>query len=481
MSFRQGQLSLAFLNCMDILLLFIALAVSIVILYAPGTDLGIGEYSQDFLFTRIRPSNAVLCGSLLIAWHFSFKALGLYQSYRLRKIQDAFSDVVKGVTACAIALLVAAQLGGWKTITLATVVLFCITGIAFVSALRTIVYRTSRSFRRRGVNIKSLLVIGGGPRAQQTVRRISSRSELGYKIIGFVDSAPFGGRSTSDLRWLGSLEDLSRIIDENIVDEAIIALPIKSQYVEIKSSIDCLEEQGIEVHLVSDFFSQKLARVRSTDFFGMPLLSFASTPPFCWKVEVKRIIDLVISAALLLAGTPVLILAAIAVKLESKGPVFFVQERMGHNKRRFRMFKFRTMVQNAESLMKDIEHLNEKDGPIFKITDDPRITRVGKFLRKFSIDELPQLINVLLGDMSLVGPRPLSIRDALKLEISSQKRRFSVRPGLTCLWQISGRSNLSFQQWVDLDLQYIDTWSLKLDCQILFKTIPAVLTGHGAA
>jgi len=183
---------------------------------------------------------------------------------------------------------------------------------------------------------------------------------------------------------------------------------------------------------------------------------------------------------MLIAGMPLLILAALAVKLESKGPVFFVQERMGHNKRRFRMFKFRTMVHNAESLMKDIEHLNEKDGPIFKITDDPRVTRVGKILRKFSIDELPQLLNVLLGDMSLVGPRPLSIRDALNLEVSSQKRRFSVRPGLTCLWQISGRSNLSFEQWVDLDLEYIDRWSLKLDCQILVRTIPAVLTGHGA-
>jgi exopolysaccharide biosynthesis polyprenyl glycosylphosphotransferase len=465
---------------MDLVLLFTALAVSIIILYAPSTELGVAGYSQDFLFTRIKLGNAVLCGALLIAWHFSFKAYGLYQSYRLKKIQDAFLDVTKGVAACSAALLIAAQIGGWESITLATVVLFFVSGIAFVSGLRTVVYRTSRSFRRRGVNIKSLLVIGGGPRAQQMIRRIGSRSELGYKMIGFVDSVPFGDHKLANLNWLGSLEDLPRIIDENVVDEAVIALPIKSQYVEIKSAIDRLEEQGIEVHLVSDFFSQKLAKVRSTDFLGLPLLSFASTPPFCWKTEIKRLIDIVISAAMLIAGMPLLILAALAVKLESKGPVFFVQERMGHNKRRFRMFKFRTMVHNAESLMKDIEHLNEKDGPIFKITDDPRVTRVGKILRKFSIDELPQLLNVLLGDMSLVGPRPLSIRDALNLEVSSQKRRFSVRPGLTCLWQISGRSNLSFEQWVDLDLEYIDRWSLKLDCQILVRTIPAVLTGHGA-
>jgi lipopolysaccharide/colanic/teichoic acid biosynthesis glycosyltransferase len=168
------------------------------------------------------------------------------------------------------------------------------------------------------------------------------------------------------------------------------------------------------------------------------------------------------------------------IKLDSPGSIFFVQERMGYNKRRFRMIKFRTMVADAEARMKDIEHLNEKDGAIFKIKNDPRITPLGKILRKTSLDELPQLINVLLGDMSLVGPRPLSIRDALRLEDAWQKRRFSVRPGLTCLWQVSGRSNLTFEQWMKLDLEYIDHWSLLLDWWILMRTVPAVLTSRGA-
>lgn len=179
-------------------------------------------------------------------------------------------------------------------------------------------------------------------------------------------------------------------------------------------------------------------------------------------------------------GAPIFIVAAIAVKVDSRGPVFFCQERMGHNKRRFTMIKFRTMSIDAESRIDEIAHLNEKDGPIFKIKNDPRVTRVGRFLRKFSIDELPQLINVLIGDMSLVGPRPLSIRDALAMEQSWQKRRFSVKPGMTCLWQISGRSNLDFDQWVELDLEYIDRWSLQLDWMILLKTIPAVIAARGA-
>jgi lipopolysaccharide/colanic/teichoic acid biosynthesis glycosyltransferase len=192
--------------------------------------------------------------------------------------------------------------------------------------------------------------------------------------------------------------------------------------------------------------------------------------------------DLAGALVLLVVTAPLLVLAAIAIKLESAGPVFFIQQRVGLSKRRFRMIKFRTMSADAEVRMKDIEHLNEKSGtPIFKIRNDPRITRVGKWLRKTSVDELPQLFNVLLGDMSIVGPRPLSVRDATRMEKAWQKRRFSVKPGLTCLWQVSGRSNLSFEQWMELDLEYIDRWSLGLDASILLRTIPAILLARGAS
>ena len=187
------------------------------------------------------------------------------------------------------------------------------------------------------------------------------------------------------------------------------------------------------------------------------------------------------ATVLLVLFAPLFFLIAVGIKLDSKGPIVFIQDRIGFNKRRFRMIKFRTMRANAESEMKDLEHLNEKSGPIFKIRNDPRITCVGRWLRKTSIDELPQLVNVLLGDMSIVGPRPLSVRDASRMAQAWQKRRFSVKPGLTCLWQVSGRSNLSFEQWMELDLEYIDRWSLGLDASILLRTIPAIVTTRGAS
>jgi exopolysaccharide biosynthesis polyprenyl glycosylphosphotransferase len=211
------------------------------------------------------------------------------------------------------------------------------------------------------------------------------------------------------------------------------------------------------------------------------LLSLHSAPPVTWRTEIKRMMDICVACSSLLVISPLLAVVAIAIKLDSKGPVLFVQERVGFNKRRFRMFKFRTMCVDAEARMHELEHLNEKSGPIFKITNDPRMTRIGKWLRRTSIDELPQLFNVVLGHMSIVGPRPLSVRDALRMEVAWQKRRFSVKPGLTCLWQVSGRSNLSFEQWMQLDLEYIDRWSLGLDGIILLRTIPAILLARGAS
>lgn len=477
----QGQLSTLALKTADLLLLLFALLLTEIINHAPDSTLGFFGYSVDFLSTRVRMSNAILCGLLLIVWHILFNVRGLYRSHRLRSLRGEFRQVTQASALCAALLLIASEIGGWKTIDLWTVAGFWSFAVILCGGIRFVLRRFLRILRRRGRYLKTLLIIGGGQRGEQFAEMMSERKDLGYRLLGFVDSNPiYQNRCLSGSEWLGTLDDLPKIVAREAIDDVAVALPIKSHYAEIQTVISLLEEQGIAIHLLSDFFPRHLARCQSLEFEGEPFLFFHSAPLFSWRTEVKRLIDLIGSTALLILFAPIFAVVSILIKLDTPGPIFFVQERMGYNKRRFRMIKFRTMVPDAEAKMKEIEHLNEKDGAIFKIKNDPRVTRLGRILRKTSLDELPQLINVLLGDMSLVGPRPLSIRDAMRLEESWQKRRFSVRPGLTCLWQVSGRSNLSFEQWMKLDLEYIDHWSLLLDWWILLKTVPAVLTSRGA-
>jgi exopolysaccharide biosynthesis polyprenyl glycosylphosphotransferase len=212
----------------------------------------------------------------------------------------------------------------------------------------------------------------------------------------------------------------------------------------------------------------------------VPLLTFEPVAQEEWKLLLKRAIDLGLTLAAMPVVLPLMAVVAGAIRLDSPGPVLFKQPRVGQNKRRFVLYKFRTMIEGSERLQGDLEHLNEAQGPIFKIANDPRVTRVGRILRRTSLDELPQLFNVLRGEMSLVGPRPMSLRDVSLFDRGVQRKRFSVRPGITCLWQVSGRSNLPFSKWLELDLWYIEHWSLLLDLKMLLRTIPAVLRGTGA-
>jgi exopolysaccharide biosynthesis polyprenyl glycosylphosphotransferase len=482
MTSRYGQLANFVLKVTDLLLWVFALGLTIVINYQPATHLGVSDYTVDFLSTRIKIANALLLGLLLVVWYVAFNLQGLYRSHRLSSLWEEMTEVGRAVFFASVALLIVAQIGKWRTINFWTATCVGLVALTLIGGTRVLLRMNLRRLRFRGHNLKKLLIIGTGPRAEWFARQITGRSDFGYRVVGYVDTeARFTSKSLSRLQWLGSVADLPRIIANEVIDEVFVTLPIKSQYAQIEASITLLEEQGIMVNLFSDLFPHKLARSRAWEFEGTPLLSLHSAPSISWRTEVKRLLDFTGAVLLLLLLSPLLALAALAIKLESVGPIFFVQERMGHNKRRFRMIKFRTMATDAEARMKDIEHLNEKEGPAFKIRNDPRVTRVGRWLRKMSIDELPQLANVLLGDMSLVGPRPLPIRDVLKMEEAWQKRRFSVKPGLTCLWQVSGRSNLSFEQWMALDLKYIDHWSLGLDGLIVLRTIPAILTARGAS
>ena len=454
-----------------------ALSLTIILNYAEDNY---RDYAITFVTDRVKVTNAVLIGVLLFVWHQAFNLRGLYALTRLHILKEEVREIGFAVLWCAGALLMVAQLGQWPTIKVWEALSFAFFSFLFICNFRLLQQYVFRWFRRRGHNAKTLLLIGGGPRGQQFITRLMERPDLGYRVLGYVDDTDTTG-AFPQLQRLGKLSDLSTIIATEVVDEVVVALPIKSYYEQMESIIALLEEQGITTHLLSNFFQHHQSFQHPARLQGMNFISLHNAPAGGWRTEAKRLFDLLAATVLLILSAPLFVLVALAIRLDSRGPVFFVQERMGYNKRRFQLFKFRTMVVDAEARMKEIEHLNEKEGPIFKITNDPRITRLGRFLRKTSIDELPQLINVLLGDMSLVGPRPLSMRDALGLNAAWQKRRFSVKPGITCLWQVSGRSNLSFKEWMLLDLEYIDRWSLGLDFRILLRTIPAVLTGKGAA
>lgn len=479
MTDRNGSLSNYFLKLSDLSLLLVSLGLTIVHRYSPAEN---PDFVIDYLSERIKVTNALLGVSLVISWHIAFAVQGLYVSHRLRPLRLELKEIGRAVLFSTLALLVGANLGSWPTINLRTVAMFGLLSFGLIGGMRVVLRLNLRRLRRRGHNVKTLLIVGGGSRGRQFAQRVNRRQDLGYRVLGYVDSDPaFAERELEGAPWMGTIENLPRILANEVIDEVAIALPIKSQYMQIEAAVMLLEEQGITTHMLSDLFPQKLARSQPADFDGVPIVSLHSAPLFSWRTEAKRIFDFISASLLLLVSAPFLLLVALAIKLESDGPIFFVQERIGLNKRRFRMLKFRTMQRDAEARMKDIEHLNEKTGPIFKIRNDPRVTTIGRWLRRTSIDELPQLVNVLLGDMSVVGPRPLAVRDALRMEEAWQKRRFSVKPGLTCLWQVSGRSNLSFDQWMQLDLQYIDTWSLELDARILLRTIPAILLARGAS
>jgi exopolysaccharide biosynthesis polyprenyl glycosylphosphotransferase len=261
-----------------------------------------------------------------------------------------------------------------------------------------------------------------------------------------------------------------------------VILSAKHTYFEqVEYIIRACELEGVEVWLIADFFTTQISRTSFDELLSRPLLVFRTTPEASWQSVIKHVMDLVSAFILLILLSPLFLLVAIAIKLTSPGPVFFQQQRSGQNGAPFTLYKFRTMITNAEQFKHELEAMNEMSGPVFKVTNDPRITRTGRWLRRYSLDELPQLFNVLRGEMSLVGPRPLPVDEVKRFSDLAHRRRLSVKPGITCLWQISGRNQIKdFRDWVRLDLEYIDNWSLWLDLKILFRTIPAVFAATGA-
>jgi exopolysaccharide biosynthesis polyprenyl glycosylphosphotransferase len=337
-----------------------------------------------------------------------------------------------------------------------------------------------RAIRKRGYNYRNVLVVGTGSRARQFMSLIKRRGEWGLKVVGVIDedAAP-ACPEVDGHRVLGSLRDAEQILHEHVIDEVVFIIP-HSWFGKIEEVIALCETEGIRVNVAVDVFDRKFAKARQTALEEFLLLQLDRTPIKTWQLFVKGAVDIALSGALLVLLSPVFVLVALATKATSKGPVLWRQTRCGLNGRKFTLYKFRTMVEHAESLLPELRARNEMKGPVFKMADDPRVTPLGRVLRKFSVDELPQLWNVFKRDMSIVGPRP-PLPEEVKAYSSWQRRRLSMRPGITCLWQVQGRNRITdFDEWARLDLHYIDHWSIFADLRILAKTVPAVLFAIGA-
>jgi len=405
---------------------------------------------------------------------------GLYRSFRTRSFLEITWGIIKSAFLSVLAFGGLAFVLRLHFVSRVFFVIFVVTSCVLLILERWAIVSVSHHMRSTGYNLRRLLIVGTGRRAERFIKMIKAHHEWGLRISGLVDDDPARvNKEYFGIKVIGVLADIPRILRERVIDEVIFVVP--RQWLErIQKSIAACEVQGVRTSVAADLFDLRIARARQTDLNGFPLMSFETTFGHEWELLIKRLFDLMVSFLGLILLFPFLLITAILVKFTSRGPVFFRQKRIGVNGRIFTLYKFRTMLAGAEEKLAKLESLNEMDGPVFKIKDDPRITSLGRFLRKFSIDELPQLFNIFVGHMSLVGPRP-PIPGEVGEYAHWQKRRLSMRPGLTCFWQISGRNKISFKRWMELDLQYIDNWSLWLDFEILMRTIPVVLFGIGAS
>lgn len=479
MNTTNRHILLTCLKAFDLSLLVIAYGLA-TILVVRGSQ---GVSFAEFMSMRIKLANCLIFAVALAAWHIIFVACGLYKSKRLSSRKEEMWGEWKGTTLSTICLLFVTVTFSIRMVTPTFLILFWAISSAGIIFGRFVLRCFLEQIRIKGRNLRHVLILGTNRRALEFARRVENTPAWGYRNLGFVDTewAGIGEFRETNFRIVCDRTGLPEFLRNNVVDEVVIYLPLRSFYEEAAGIAALCKQHGIIVRFDSDVFGLRAEQAWAEEIDHPQAVTPRSGMQDGWPMVGKRAMDIVGSLVLLTILLPLLALVAILIKVSSEGPVWFRQERVGINKRRFMIYKFRTMVPQAEEIMASLEKRNEASGPVFKIKEDPRITRTGKWLRRTSIDELPQLVNVLKGDMSLVGPRPLPVRDYAGFDEDWQRRRFSTRPGITCLWQVEGRSSIGFDQWMQLDMRYLDEWSLWLDLKILAKTIPAVLKGSGAA
>ena len=427
----------------------------------------------------------------IIGYALMLNLMGAYGSMRLSSVWRLFR--ISLMSGGGVFLLLAAALYLLKLdISRSFLALFIILSSCGLTLERYFVFKFLRYWRRKGRNFRNVIICGIGDQAVRLARELTSRPELGIHIRGFGDLRPTDAHQAAaihqirlDLRGVVQVgrvlvggETIAKALEDYAIDEVIFT-DVVEVMPQVEEMVLVCAEQGVRTTIAADLFSIGLIKSGISYFGGMPLIHFQTPPGDSWELVVKRMIDIVVSALALVLLSPLFFILALGVKT-TKGDVLFRQTRVGLNGRLFQMLKFRSMFTGSEAALEELRVKNEMQGPAFKMRDDPRVTPFGRFMRRFSLDELPQFWNVLTGDMSLVGPRP-PIPGEVGLYERRSRRRLSMRPGLTCTWQVSGRNEIKdFESWVKLDLNYIDNWSLFGDLVLLLRTIPAVLLGTGA-
>lgn len=424
-------------------------------------------------------SYAPFAVALVAVLLLTFRLSGVYPYKPGRGVIDEGYKIAAATTVGVVVLIVVSlafnPLSYSRLIYLYTAVLVTI----LLSLHRGIIALLRNYMRKYGIGVRRVLLVGVGDVGRMVMRTIAARPDLGYQLVGFLDDNPNkGSTDIGPFRALGPIDNCAQVLVQSPVDTVIVCLPWQSHRL-IQRLLHVCEGAGVLAQVVPDFFQMTKDQMQVEELNGIPLISKRAVVITGWNYVLKRATDLLLAGAGGLLVAPFMGLIALAIKLDTSGPVFFAQARVGRNGKVFECYKFRSMINGADQMVQELAEKNEASGPLFKVRDDPRRTRVGRLLRRWSLDELPQIWNVLKGDMSLVGPRPNLPEEVAQYQ-EWHKKRLLVSPGITGLWQVSGRSDLTFDEMVLLDVYYVENWNLMFDLSILLRSIPAVLRAKGA-
>ena len=434
------------------------------------------------------PNYYIVLLLVIIIWYLCLRVYHVYGSYRHLSIAMILWRYAKAVFSGMLFLFTTMYVFKIEHVSRMMLGIFFVLNLGMLFIEKGLVHVLLRKYRSRGFNSRNMLILGGKTAAKELIEAVKSGHWTGFRIIGCLDryKRHVGKKILGDIKVVGTYDDLKQIILEEVVDELVLADDL-TEIPDVHKHVEMADEMGIRVHIMPQWkirelgINPRIGALKYESFMGIPTLSINSTPEYRGDIILKNIGDYILAAVGILITLPVWLFAAIGIKMHSPGgPVFYRQKRIGQNGREFTLYKFRTMVPNADKQLKELQSANECDGPTFKIKNDPRIIPyVGTFLRKTSLDELPQFINVLKGELSMVGPRP-PLPNEVKCYQRWERRRLSMKPGITCFWQVQpNRNDIGFEDWMKMDLSYIDNWSLWLDVKIVFRTAWVILSGSG--